>query len=112
METYTQTGGIRYGESFWWAANFTMPFATLYITRNSIELRLAFLFWRRTFVFPRSEIRAIRWKRGLFSKGVQIQHGVSGYPPFILFWTTNRPGLTQALVTLGYDVTTNSERFS
>ena len=102
---YWKTGGVRYGESFWFALNFTIPFAKLCVKRDSIVLRISFLgLFRRTFEFQKSEIRALKWKRGFFSRGLLIEHCKPDYPPFILFWTGDRKGLGAALSGRGYDI--------
>src|SRR5260221_4470875 len=69
---FTQTGGLRYGSGIG-VVNFTMPFARLRVTRESIVITLSFLgLLRRSFTFPRSSIRRLRWRRILFSLGIQI----------------------------------------
>ena len=104
-QEFEQVGGVRYGESVWFAVNFTIPFARLCVKRERIVLRVSFIgLTRRTFEFLKPEIRALRWKRGIFSKGLLIEHAKPDYPPFILFWTSNRKALGSALSGLGYDL--------
>ena len=104
-QEFTQTGGVRYGRSFWFGWNFTAPFAHLSATKAALVLSVsAFGLWRRTFTFERAAIRNLRWKRGIFSLGLQIEHNISGYPPFILFWIGNRIKLVAALKEFGYDI--------
>src|SRR5438445_5913331 len=104
-QQFTQTGGIRYGKNLFWACNFTNPFAQLCITRESIVLDVSFPpLWRRRFTFPKSDIRALHWKRGLFSTGLQIEHAVKTYPPFISFWTFDRSSLGESLKDFGYEI--------
>jgi hypothetical protein len=108
-QEFVQHGGIRYGESFYRGANFTWPFACLRVTGDSLVLKLSFLHLSsRTFAFPKSEIRALRWKRGLFSIGLHIEHAVSSYPPFILFWTLDRKKLAESLKNFGYELSEKS----
>lgn len=104
-EEFTQTGGARYGKSFYWALNFTIPFAHLRLTEDTLVLHVSFLgLWRRTFSFSKPEIRTMRWRRGLFSTGLQIEHVRSTYPPFILFWPSDRATLGRCLKDFGYAI--------
>jgi hypothetical protein len=103
MQTYTETGGIRYGSSFWIAANFTWPFAKLTAGPGEISIRVALgKLWSKTFVFERSQIKSISKKRGLISTGIVIEHSVAEYPPFILFWTFRYETLKKQLETVGH----------
>jgi hypothetical protein len=103
-QEFTQTGGIRYGESFWYATNLTAPFALLRVSKDAIVLSASILReGDRTFSFPRSAIRRLRWKRGLFSRGLQIEHTVAEYPPFVLFWGY-RKTLAEGLRAFGYEI--------
>jgi len=102
---FIQKGGIRYGSSVWSTVNFTAPFACLRVSKNVIILSVAiFRLWQRTFTFQRSDIRQLRWKRGLFSHGLQIEHTVSEYPPLVLFWAVDRKTLTENLREFGYQI--------
>jgi hypothetical protein len=104
--SFTQTGGARYGAGMWSRnANLTVPFATLGVTREELVLSMSlFQLWKRTFRFPRSSLRCLRWKRGLFSLGLKIEHNVAEYPPLVLFWVSNREALTQGLRDFGYEI--------
>jgi hypothetical protein len=80
---FAQTGGARYGRSFWFSWNFTTPFANLSITDAALILSISvFGLWQRTFTFDRASIRNLRWKRGIFSLGLQIEHDISTYRLF------------------------------
>jgi len=104
-QEFTQTGGIRYGSSFWLSSNYTIPFANLRLCREGIILSVSvFGLWRRTFDFPRQAIRQLRWKRVLFSPGLQIEHTVAECPPFVVFWVTNRKALAESLSGFGYEM--------
>ena len=110
LQFYTETGGIRYGTSFWSAANFTWPFATLTASPAEISIRVALgRLWGRTFAFECSKIRSIRKKRGLVSTGIVIEHCNAEYPPFILFWTFRYETLKDQLEAVGYSVTEADE---
>jgi hypothetical protein len=103
-QSFTQTGGARYVTGMW-RTNLTAPFATLGVTREELVLSMSFLqLWKRTFRFPRSSLQSLRWKRGLFSLGLKIEHNVADYPSFILFWVSNREALKQGLRDFGYEI--------
>ncbi len=102
---FTQKGGIRYGSSVWSTVNFTAPFACLRVSKNAIILSVSvFRFWQRTFTFQRSDIRQLRWKRGFFSLGLQIEHTVAEYPSLVLFWVVDRKTLAEKLREFGYEI--------
>ncbi len=102
---FTQKGGIRYGSSVWSTVNFTAPFACLRVSKNGIILSVSiFRLWQRTFTFQRSDIRQLRWKRGFFSLGLQIEHTVSEYPSLVLFWVVDRKTLAENLREFGYEI--------
>ena len=104
-QEFTQTGGIRYGESFWYATNLTTPFALLRVSNDAIILSTSLVrAGDRTFTFPRSAIRRLRWKRGIFSRGLQIEHTVGEYPAFVLFWVGYRKTVAEALRAFGYEI--------
>ena len=104
-QEFTQIGGIRYGSSFWFTVNFTAPFARLRVSKEAIVLSVSISrLWQRTFTFQRSAIRQLRWKRGLFSLGLQIEHTVGEYPPWVLFWVGDRKTLADGLRGFGYEI--------
>jgi hypothetical protein len=103
---YTETGGIRYGHTYWFAKNFTWPFAEITIESGQILIRVSLgKVWSRSFVFPRSSISSIRKRRGFFGVGIEIEHLETDYPPFVLFWTFRYASLKGNLETAGYQVT-------
>lgn len=104
-DSYIETGGLRWGDSLWGAANATWPFATLHASKDRLRIDLSVLkIWRRQFEFAISDLRALRKKRGLFSVGLLVEHNRSDYPPFILFWTFRYSTLKTRLSQLGYTV--------
>jgi hypothetical protein len=104
-DTYTETGGLRWGESFWGATNATWPFATLHASKDGLRIDLSVLrLWRRRFELTLSDIQALRKKRWLFSAGLLVEHSRSDYPQFILFWTFRYSTLKTRLNQLGYTV--------
>ena len=102
---YRETGGLRWGRSFWFGANATWPFAKLHATTEGLTITLGlFGFLQKTFAFAKSEITAIRKKHGLFSVGVIVEHQKQEYPPFFLFWTFHYSTLKRHLEQLGFQV--------
>ena len=99
-----QTGGARVGRSFWWSINWTLPFATLEVDEQALTLRIP----RAVYQVPRADVRRIRligpsWAPPGFH-GVVVEHNIDQMPPYIVFWTLNRPALLQALAASGYQV--------
>jgi len=104
-EAYSETGGIRYGTSFCTALNFTWPFATLTVTADQLVIRVALVgIWSRTFTLNRAQINSIKRKRALWSVGIEINHSIPEYPPFILFWTFRYRRLKHELECRGYEL--------
>jgi hypothetical protein len=72
---YVQVGGLRWGGTLWSGANATWPLARVSVSAEHIELALR---WRPLgnvrFKFRRSDLRAIRRIRVLFSPGVVFEH--------------------------------------
>jgi hypothetical protein len=95
------TGGIHYGDSYYSAFNATWPFARLIVSTGSVDLNTSFF---KSFSFPKSQITTISKYGGFFSKGLQIQHSISEYPPFIVFWTPKWEAVKLALIENGYQV--------
>lgn len=105
MDHYTGKGGIRYGDSFWRAMNFTWPFVTLTASVDRLSIRVSigrFVF--RSFDLERSQVNAIKKKRGLLSVGIEIEHSNADLPPFLLFGTFCYDELERQLESLGYPV--------
>lgn len=106
---YVETGGLRWGPSFWNGANATWPFARIRVSPDRLRITVTVLgFWKESFEFERVEVRQLRRKRGLFSVGIVVEHVKPAYPPFILFWTFRYKALSRELRRLGYTVTETS----
>ncbi len=106
-EQYTETGGLRWGRSFWGGTNATWPFATLHAGHDEITIVLNVLgVMKETFRFSPDDLTAIRRQRGIFpfNTGVVFEHSVTSYPPFILFWTFQYHRLKTELNRLGFEV--------
>lgn len=99
---YVETGGLRWGASHWKAWNASWPFARLLVSPERLEITVGVWRFCRKFEFSRSEIRALRRKRGMSTTGVRVEHAKSGYPPYILFWTFNFASLRRQLEERGY----------
>ena len=55
MTEYVETGGLRWGESYWRAANATWPFAKVRISQGRVQLRMKGWGWDLTFDLEKSE---------------------------------------------------------
>jgi hypothetical protein len=109
LQTHTEKGGVRYGDSFWFAINFTWPFARLTANQDGITIHVSVgPLWSRTFAFERSQIKSIRKQRGLTGTGIAIEHSNPDYPPFITYWTFNYPLLRDRLGAAGHQVVEKS----
>jgi hypothetical protein len=97
MPTFSQIGGARIG-----FFNATWPFAKLSATREGISLRCGF-----KFEFPKDKIYRLSRYKDHFSNGLQIQHNVSRYPEFFVFWRFNFERLKRELEALDYKVREN-----
>jgi hypothetical protein len=103
---YVETGGLRWGQTSWMAANATWPFANMWVSSDRLRLTVdVWGIWKKSFEFERVEVSQIRGKPGLFSVGVIVEHEKAGYPPFILFWTFRYKTLCAELRSRGYRVT-------
>ena len=108
---YTETGGLRFGDSFWVAANATIPFAKLHVTPEHIDITLRSpISSNRSFLFRKQDVLAIRKKHGLFSVGIEIEHQDKNKCPYILFWTFRFKKLKTSLLDMGYPFEENEKR--
>lgn len=105
-DTYEETGGLRWGETFMRGMNASWPFAKLRATRDELRIDFSGL-WRWppcTFFFARTEIQALRKIPGVLSDGIRVEHDLADFPPFVLFWTFRFKKLKARLEQLGYVV--------
>jgi hypothetical protein len=92
--TFTQTGGARIS-----IFNATWPFATFEVADSELRLRC---FWK-CWTFPKSQITRLSEHRSVFT-GLRIQHSITSYAQFIVFWTSSFGELKRALEERGYMV--------
>ena len=98
---FSQIGGARVG---WW--NAAMPFAVLSGDCNALRLSC----FGRDYVFHKTTIGRLSRYSGIFSVGLRIEHRVSLFPSFMVFWVSlawsNAPfvSLKEKLESLGYMV--------
>lgn len=105
MPAYTETGGIRYGSSFYSAINFTWPFAKLIADPDGISIKVSLgKLWGKTFALERAQIKSIKKKCGFMGTGISIEHSNVQHPPLILFWTFRYELLKKELEAIGYRV--------
>jgi hypothetical protein len=62
----------------------------------------------RRYCFPRAQISHIHRYRSGLSIGLKIEHSVSDYPPFIVFWPKNMIEMEEALDANAFPVATPS----
>ena len=97
--TFSQIGGAKIG--FFSA---TWPFARLSARSDGISLRCGL-----KFRFPKDSIFRLSRHKGTISAGLLIEHNVSRYPDFFLFWSFNFERLRRELEALGYNIRENYE---
>ena len=90
---YGKTGGCWVGQNSWLSQGWTWPLAGLYIYRDELVLSMSF----RRYCFPRSEISQIHRYYSGWSIGLKLEHTVSDYPPFMVFWPSDIEGFEEAL---------------
>lgn len=95
-------GGIRFGKSYWKAANATWPFTRLTIEPDALVLSTAFF---KTFRLEKAPIKRLSKYSGFIpfvSTALRIEHTVAEYPSFMLFWTFSPESVKSALIQNGY----------
>lgn len=80
-------GGIRVGNSYCDAINYSYPFAKAIFTENSLQLSIGFLFLGKRYFLPYHDILWVSLKKGIACQGILIKHRLNYLPEFILFWT-------------------------
>lgn len=105
-ETFTQRGGIRIGEGCLNAFNASWPFATFFVSPKQLFLSC----FSYQYSFKPESILRLSKHRGLFSVGLRIEHTVTGYPVFLVFWTFRFRELQQRLTEFGYKVESESSK--
>ena len=105
-ETYFEIGGLRWGESHWYAANANWPFAKLQVTPGGIHISVNSPRFKGEFDFSRGEILRITKKRGsaFLNSGIIIEHNKQNVSPYVLFWTVNYHGLRSGLTRCGFEI--------
>src|ERR1043166_9316046 len=82
-ESVAEIGGFSLGRNAWLAINGSWPFAALRISTHELVLDV----WWRRYRFPRSSIIRLFVFSRFFSPGLRIEHSVSQYPRFVVFWS-------------------------
>ena len=99
-EVIEETGGYRVGRSAWLAINASWPFGTLEIHRDRLVLHTMI----RGYTFPHESIVRLSLFRGLFSRGLRIEHSIASYPQFIVFWSFRMSRVQQRLAEFGFQL--------
>ncbi len=76
--------------------NSTWPLAKLIIGKNTLDLKIKFLFFKNNYSFSSENIISIKAYQGFFpiaGRGIKINHTVSAYPKTIIFYTFKNPNL-------------------
>ena len=103
-------GGIRYGQSYWFAENATWPLVVLEADSEEIVLSYAIFRYRKEIArIKKQYVEHIRRKRTIMSVGIEIIHNSTEHEPFVLFWTYDSAYVLGFLSYLGYNVKTVPE---
>jgi hypothetical protein len=87
-EVIAETSGFCVGRNWLLALNGTWPFGRLEIHSDRLVLNTLF----RRYTFSRDSIISLSIFSWLFSRGLRIEHSISGYPPFVVFWSFHSHG--------------------
>ncbi len=102
---YEESGGIRFGDSYWFASNYTWPFAKIVVFKDKLVIVFNAGAWNpKKIEFKKKEIKYVELRRGIFSKGVRIHHNKSRTFPFILFWSFDVNNLMSHIKNAGYEI--------
>ena len=103
-------GGIRYGQSYWFAKNATWPLVVLEADSEEIVLSYSIFRYRKEIARIKKQcVQLIRRKRTILSVGIEIIHNSTEHEPFVLFWTLDSAYVLGLLSHLGYKVRTDPE---
>ena len=80
-------GGIRIGDSYCNAINYSYPFAKAVFTENSLQLSIGVFFLRKRYFLPYYDITGVSLEKGIVCRGILIKHQLNYLPEFIVFWT-------------------------
>jgi len=105
MRVYRFTGGIRIGDSYWLAANASVPLAYLSITSGDLCFQYPLTY--RDVILPRGAIERISCKRHLMGFGIRVIHHAAEVMPFIIFWTFYPEEIMAVLRQMAYPVADN-----
>jgi hypothetical protein len=97
---FAQTGGVRVGAGTILAFNASWPFATIEVRENAIRISCLWMLW----VFPRVSISRLQRHSGAACSGLRLEHTVTDYNQFIVFWSPNFDILAAALRVRGFAV--------
>jgi hypothetical protein len=103
---YGQTGGCCVGRNSWLAQHWTWPVTGLYIYRDELVLSMSF----RGYCFPRDQILDIHRCPSRLWIGLKIEHSVSNFPPFIVFWPKDVLEMEEALDRNAFQVAPHSPK--
>jgi hypothetical protein len=101
MNSATFTGGSRVGRSYWMAWNESLPFTTLNVDCDIVELKTTL---HGEISLKRGEIEKMTLGFYLMSFGLRLFHRRDDLPPYIVFWTFSPSEIRKAFETLNWEL--------
>lgn len=80
-------GGIRIGNSYFDAVNYSYPFARVCFAEKSLHFSIGIFSFRKNFSIPYCDMTRISIRRRIIGYGILIEHRSNSLPKFIVFWT-------------------------
>ena len=86
-ENIYSRGGLRIGDSYWNAANYTWPFGKLHLVGEGLYLERLIL--KREWFIPSENVIKVKKIRGVIPclSGYQIEHMNPRLPGIVIFWS-------------------------
>jgi hypothetical protein len=99
---YRECGAARWGKSMWVGLYASWPFAKLSASRERLNITVGIL--GTEFSFERSQVLALRIRRILWGRAVEVENTKAGVPPFVLFHPSRIDRFRREMERLGYTV--------
>jgi hypothetical protein len=100
VDDFVEEGGYRIGRNSWVALNVSWPFGSIALSSGELTLDCI----TRCLKFPAAAVTRVSLYHGVFSVGIRIEHAISEYPRFVVFWMRRPEELLQRLAAAGYPV--------
>lgn len=101
---YKQRCGYRIGSGAFSALNVTWPFGLFEISPEGLVLNR----FGRPDVFPKEAVTRLSVYKGLWSKGLRIEHSIPDYEKLVVVWSLELEDLLEQLREAGYHIETAS----